>query len=211
MEETKPRVKSRRTKIVEALVLLLVLMIGVAIFFPSRCGSRENARRSSCQWNLKQIMLSVRQYVQDYDERYPLVATSKPSFGWADAIQPYVKSTQIFQCPNEKTASDSDPSQLQYTDYWFNARMAGKSEGQLHDSGQTISLGDGDSNNARYHLLSIPAKWRQDEKSPLYRHLDGANFAFADGHVRWFKADKWKDGLDFKGRGGPSFRLKPLK
>jgi prepilin-type processing-associated H-X9-DG protein len=44
----------------------------------------------------------------------------------------------------------------------------------------------------RYHLMSIPVKWRSDAKSPLYRHLEGANFAFADGHVKWLRASGWK-------------------
>ena len=33
--------------------------------------ARENARRSSCQSNLKQIGLGLMQYTQDYDEYYP--------------------------------------------------------------------------------------------------------------------------------------------
>ena len=32
---------------------------------------RENARRSSCQSNLKQLALGFIQYTQDYDERLP--------------------------------------------------------------------------------------------------------------------------------------------
>ncbi len=72
---------------------------------------------------------------------------------------------------------------------------------------RTITLGDGDSNDAQSHLVSIPARWRKDEKSPLYRHLDGANYAFADGHVKYIRADAWKSGLE----GTQGFSSSPKK
>lgn len=40
-----------------------------AILFPVFARARENARRSSCQSNLKQIALGLLQYAQDDDER----------------------------------------------------------------------------------------------------------------------------------------------
>ncbi|RYG99049.1 DUF1559 domain-containing protein, partial [archaeon] len=75
--------------------------------FPVFGRARENARRSSCQSNLKQIGLGMMQYTQDYDERFPVAylhdTGSGTYWGWMQAMQPYLKSTQIFQCP-----SDSD-------------------------------------------------------------------------------------------------------
>jgi hypothetical protein len=49
---------------------LAIIAILAAILF--RLGrARENARRSSCQSNLKQIGLGILQYSQDYDEKMP--------------------------------------------------------------------------------------------------------------------------------------------
>ena len=92
------------------------------ILFPVFARARENARRASCQSNLKQIGLGIIQYIQDYDEKYPSAnisgglasyippgqSTYDGYFGygfWRASIQPYVKNTQIFQCPSStKTA-----------------------------------------------------------------------------------------------------------
>ena len=41
------------------------------ILFPVFARARENARRASCQSNLKQLGLGFIQYEQDYDERFP--------------------------------------------------------------------------------------------------------------------------------------------
>ena len=81
--------------LIELLVVIAIIAILAAILFPVFARARENARRSSCMSNMKQIGLGVMQYLQDYDERY------MPEHDeWVDAVQPYIKSTQIFRCPS---------------------------------------------------------------------------------------------------------------
>src|SRR5215217_5547109 len=82
--------------LIELLVVIAIISILAAILFPVFARARENARRASCQSNMKQIALGVLQYVQDYDERYPcryMCATGDcnafPYAGWAEQIQPY--------------------------------------------------------------------------------------------------------------------------
>jgi type II secretory pathway pseudopilin PulG len=53
------------------LVVIAIIAILAAILFPVFARARENARRSSCASNLKQIGLALAQYAQDYDERMP--------------------------------------------------------------------------------------------------------------------------------------------
>ncbi len=64
----------RRTKwgftLIELLVVIAIIAILAAILFPVFARARENARRASCQSNLKQIGLGIFQYAQDYDEYY---------------------------------------------------------------------------------------------------------------------------------------------
>lgn len=57
--------------LIELLVVIAIIAILAAILFPVFARARENARRASCQSNLKQIGLGILQYAQDYDERYP--------------------------------------------------------------------------------------------------------------------------------------------
>jgi prepilin-type N-terminal cleavage/methylation domain-containing protein len=96
--------------LIELLVVIAIIAILASILFPVFGRARENARRSSCQSNLKQIALGAKQYVQDYDERYPLTiqdttpGTPDITKGWAVQLQPYLKSSQIFQCPSEPLA-----------------------------------------------------------------------------------------------------------
>lgn len=91
--------------LIELLVVIAIIAILAAILFPVFARARENARRSSCQSNQKNIGLGVLQYLQDYDEMTPPSAAVGPNP--TDGIQPYIKSAQIFVCPSTTGAANS--------------------------------------------------------------------------------------------------------
>ncbi len=88
--------------LIELLVVIAIIAILAAILFPVFARARENARRASCMSNLKQVGLTMMQYTQDYDERYPYgVPANWKGIGWAGMIYPYAKSAQVFVCPDD--------------------------------------------------------------------------------------------------------------
>ena len=65
---------------IELLFVIAIIAILAAILFPVFARARENARKASCQSNLKQIGLAITQYTQDYDERYPISVDTSGSY-----------------------------------------------------------------------------------------------------------------------------------
>lgn len=170
--------------LIELLVVVAIVCILAAILFPvfARGHGHGAGGRSVCQVHLKQISLAVKQYLQDNNERLPSVETV---VGWRNGLSIYLKDDAVFQCPLEKNQD------AQTTDYWFNARLSGVPEAKLDVQALTVMLGDGyATTDPRVSISQIPESWLFDPKSPARRHLDGANYAFADGHVKWIRPEK---------------------
>ncbi len=119
--------------LIELLVVIAIIAILAAILFPLFARARENARRTSCQSNLKQFGLGLMMYVQDYDETYAPYssggqgpnppgglwslgndADGNPIRSWAQLLYPYTKSTQIFVCPSGVDDYSKRPIRGQY-------------------------------------------------------------------------------------------------
>ena len=99
--------KTSAFTLIELLVVIAIIAILAAILFPVFARARENARRASCQSNLKQVGLGMLQYAQDYDEKYvprSVGASGVDGVAWPYLLQPYMKSQQIFTCPSNSLA-----------------------------------------------------------------------------------------------------------
>jgi prepilin-type N-terminal cleavage/methylation domain-containing protein/prepilin-type processing-associated H-X9-DG protein len=109
--------------LIELLVVIAIIAILAAILFPVFARARENARRSSCQSNLKQIGLGFHQYIQDYDHRLPPIGTGAPTNiggaagSWAQRIYPYIKNNQVYACPSNPSSRSTRDSAIPSLDF----------------------------------------------------------------------------------------------
>jgi prepilin-type N-terminal cleavage/methylation domain-containing protein/prepilin-type processing-associated H-X9-DG protein len=143
--------------LIELLVVIAIIALLAAILLPVFARARENARRASCQSNLRQMGMGLLQYVQDYDEYLPgsayggVAADSNNStaYKWMDAIFPYVKNEQIIVCPGDgggkyiysKNIPDGQTSTA-YGSYGQNGayRNAGDAQTPPRSAAYTVSL-----------------------------------------------------------------------
>lgn len=198
--------------LIELLVVIAIITILAAILFPVFARARENARRASCLSNMKQIGLGFIQYTQDYDERMP--ASDANNGGDAGHtlsyyVQPYIKNTQVFQCP-----SDSSGSAFSYGYNYFYLSPSGIAGAipiaKIQTPAETVALVDKlkDPTQLIQDYVYPPQLWRINGStfanhapvnSVAYnygdtdpRHLDTVNVLWADGHAKAQKIDSLK-------------------
>lgn len=84
--------------LIELLVVIAIIAILAAILFPVFAQAREKARSASCLSNEKQMGLATMQYLQDYDETYPMdqYFVGPDQVRWFDVVDPYVKNGNKF-------------------------------------------------------------------------------------------------------------------
>lgn len=190
--------------LIELLVVIAIIAILAAILFPVFARARENARRASCQSNVKQILLGVMQYTQDYDEKYPvmyLVGGGTVVY-WPAMLEPYIKSTQIYNCPSSSQTPFSAITQTiphygmsAMFEYNFTNTQAPMSLSSIAQPSATVGFTDTTSS-----IRSAPSGYAPessaylDTRAPAYRHLDTTVVGFLDGHVKSMR----KDALEMK-------------
>lgn len=107
--------KKKAFTLIELLVVIAIIAILAAILFPVFASAREKARVITCTSNLKGFALAILMYDQDYDETMPIgykagflvgpltaQISGQPQRGVHAEIAPYVKSTGVFHCPDDK-------------------------------------------------------------------------------------------------------------
>lgn len=243
-------VSTRRSRqhgftLIELLVVIAIIAILAAILFPVFARARENARRSGCQSNLKQLGIAMHMYLSDYDTRFPSYynyatswsGASAVNMGWAEMLYGYTNNSQIWWCPSEDQAQAKPvdftiAGNKRCTTYFYNSNFNcgwpgyqhslsswSKIESDIESPSVVVMMGEGGTYTASQSAscfsntasdcpsaipntgtVSSPGKgaWNKgngwnsvaealDEQS---RHLDGGNYTFADGHVKWYKAEQ---------------------
>ena len=147
-----------------AIPIGVVLTVLGILLLPDLLNPAPKARSASCLNNTKQLGLAFLLYTQDSDDQAP------PARTWADALSPYVKNEVAFRCVNCRAADACN--------YAYSMAIGGADMSRFPDRAVVQVVWDSDMGWNGYGDLT----------SVVFRHNNGANFAYADGRARWRSA-----------------------
>ena len=198
--------------LIELLVVIAIIAILAAILFPVFAKAREKARQASCLSNLKQIALGCLSYAQDYDEympnsfKYETAPNTPPNGGliWlCDLIYPYVKNSQIFNCPSVSSHAgvwNTPPLDVIWqpliptSDYVCPDWLGGQKLTAFVDPASTLFVLDAKGEFWAYDATDLnptDVTWLGGGGGESVQvnkvHNDGFNTTFVDGHCKWLR------------------------
>lgn len=212
----------RAFTLIELLTVIAIIAVLAAILFPVFSQARAKARQLSCLSNQRQLGMAARMYMTDNDgslfhhhEEWVLddgstvqqlpqsidscvgggFGNSHAEAPWLGALTPYLKSTQVTQCPEAPTGQS----------YLLNSIFTHKScryalEGVLGDfASEPLVAALPDPNLILFSERNATNTPDQDDYDTWVgepalvewlqynRHSEGSNYTYTDGHARWLR------------------------
>lgn len=197
--------------LIELLVVIAIIAILAAILFPVIASCKESARTAKCQSNLKQIVNAALAYADNNSGMLPGLYFT----GDVTLYGPYISKHQVVQgeknsilvCPprqaycwslylmgplcgvphsGDRGAPNTDLQMI--TGYGYPTyRGPGRPLGTIRYTSKTPCSMDA------FVYTTVGWGWEArdafslDGKRMLNEHNNGANYAFLDGHVKWYK------------------------
>jgi prepilin-type N-terminal cleavage/methylation domain-containing protein/prepilin-type processing-associated H-X9-DG protein len=235
--------------LIELLVVIAIIAILAAILFPVFAQARDKARAAACLNNLKQIGIGLMMYAQDYDEVLAGNHTGAPHSGagdagaanltpigfmdkdetrvrrnWARDLQPYLKNTQVYSCPNSipRSSISAGSTYAETTDpaganasYLLNGITSSKPLAAITEPADIVFLHEYKARSrvaqVRPHpdgnINGVPAFRQFNHQFYDYMHNEGANLLYCDGHAKWKKKTqiRFRDfGANTSGQANPN-------
>jgi len=173
--------------LIELLVVIAIIAVLAAMLIPVLAHAREKARQTTCLSNLGQLTKAFLMYAADCDDGLP-VEWYVGGYGYLDVVQPYVSNHSVFICPSQGPGTVTSYGMPAWTAYeahwtgWAKLRTAARPE-------ISILLAE---NWSQYYSTRDPVHWPSrwfpgSNNVAWTRHDEGANYGFADGHVKWLK------------------------
>jgi len=200
--------------LIELLVVIAIIAILASILFPVFGKAREQARKATCQSNLKQIGLVCNMYSQDWDGFLPgggetNIDPNIPRPAWVTSLQGHMGGgigQKIFICPSIAKITGGGGTRTYAPFVSHEAASLAAGGGVKAGGGAFLNESDivypaqspyfGETDNAAWgNCIYIwnaagstePERLTNINHTHFYKHIhsNGSNMLFVDGHVKY--------------------------
>ena len=180
----------RAFTLVEILVIIGIIALLGVLLFPVFFQARKQSQKATCQSNLRQVYFALHQYIDDY-------GTWPTNHLWDDRA---FTSVKLNGCPQTAPASRPTAS-LGIRGYAYSTGLEGTVGGQTVALAESFILYPSTTVAVCEQSVQISTSYGPDpfhnttqapgegEEKGWLRHNGGANYLFADGHVKWYLPD----------------------
>lgn len=171
--------------LIELLVVVAIIAVLVSMLLPALGSAREAVRSADCTSNLRQLVVGMIMYTDEYSEHLPKYWDGSES--WIAKIMPYLGNPQAnFRCKS------SDYVNLQPDTFWKSAYGINYYAMQWYPYPSSLKLSTienptqcvlvGDAPGCGIIVCTPDRIGGSGQQLPDFRHKGMGNFGFSDGH-----------------------------
>ncbi|MFC1764578.1 type II secretion system protein [Planctomycetota bacterium] len=198
--------------LIELLVVISVISLLIGLSIPSLSRAREQAKRTKCLSNVRQLRIALQLYADTHEGRVP-PRDYQGGAVWVDRLESFYTDRKLLRCPTDPRGTDQSYLLNGFIDYFVVHSFSGNWDeffGEYKTGGfpgirlsnitkpaDTIAIGEKrvDSKDDAYmdiwppqygsdHLTEVDhGKHRIGSKE----RSGGSNYAFVDGSARYLK------------------------
>jgi prepilin-type N-terminal cleavage/methylation domain-containing protein/prepilin-type processing-associated H-X9-DG protein len=163
--------------LIELLVVIAIVSLLAALLLPVVNRATESGRVTACLSQLRQIGLALQLYVDDHDNRLPVMydalvsANANPGTNTATidlVLSNYLGSPMVLHCPSDRKALFESTG----SSYAWNALLNGQPANQLKVF------------NIPFEPHQIPVVFDKESFHHTAGDRRGVNYLYADGHIK---------------------------
>jgi prepilin-type N-terminal cleavage/methylation domain-containing protein/prepilin-type processing-associated H-X9-DG protein len=198
--------------LIELLTVIAIIAILATILIPVVGNVREQARRSTCVSNLRQLTMAIHQYANDNEDRMPHVGSGHGNTGAAQRIvrnptnsnaslgllvPAQVDTLELFWCSSVELKNHAGGLDAQFRNWntvgWMDTAYVYRGRAATGEDGRNLAQVPNLTFflENRFTLLSDKVEanrgraWDPPGGALYTNHPEGFNVARADGSVRW--------------------------